>query len=60
MEPKMESWLQDCLHRAEGNYLHIENQATWKTSPAMWRILYTNHQLSCGMLTQHLAELKNL
>ena len=43
-----------------GHYLHIENQATGKLDPAMSRTLCMNHQLSYGMSTQSLAELKNL
>ena len=40
-----------------GDYLHIENQATGKTiDPEMSRTLCMNGQLSCGMLTQSLAE----
>ena len=44
----------------KGYYLYIENQATEKRDPAMSRMLCTNHQLSCGMLIQNLAELENL
>ena len=43
-----------------GNYLHIKTKLTGKTRSAMWRMLHMNCQSSCGMLTQHLAELENL
>ena len=33
MGSKVESCLQNCPHKVQWNYLHIENQATGKTRP---------------------------
>ena len=42
------------------HYLHVDNQATGKNRPYNVIDVYTNHQLSCGMLAQCLAELECL
>ena len=44
----------------KGGYIHIGNQGTGKTRPYNVKDLVHDLKLSCGMSTQHLAELKKL
>ena len=59
MRSKVESSLQDCLHRKPHTTYTQKIKLQGKQDPAMSMIFYMNCQLSYGMWTQHLKELED-